>query len=101
MHAHETMKPCIGHRKCFRLLIHLHIKSLWARGGECLSHGLKFDLGMRFAIIYPCDSIVASCNGTSLPAVLCGSVMSRWKGLCGCKEVDLLSVRVTYVHHIA
>ena len=24
----------------------------------------------------------ASCSGTSLPAVLCSSVMSRWEGVC-------------------
>ena len=34
----------------------------------------------------------ASRSGTSLPAVLCGSVMFRWEVVCGCKEVDLLSV---------
>ena len=34
----------------------------------------------------------ASYSGTSLPAVLCGSVMFRWEVVCGCKEVDLLSV---------
>ena len=31
----------------------------------------------------------ASCSGPSLPAVLCGSVMSWWKGVYGCREVDL------------
>ena len=94
------------------------------------SHGLRFELAMCLAIV-PAIVLLASAlyvegkhvardvslsktlkaeseknqltcfSGTSLPAVLRGSVMSRWKGVYGCREVYLLSVCVTYVHHIA
>ena len=37
------------------------------------------------------------CSGTSLPAVL-SVIMSRWKGVCGCREVDLrVGVQGVYV----
>ena len=75
---------------------------------------VRFELGMRLAIV-PVIA-VASCNGTSLPAVLCGSVMSRcmegcvWLqggrfAVCVCACVCVCArmcarVCVTYVHYI-
>ena len=43
----------------------------------------------------------ASCSGTSLPAVVCSSVMSRWEGVCvvaGKLTVCLWSRLYKYIH---
>ena len=37
----------------------------------------------------------ASCSGNSLPSVLFGSVMSRWKGVCDCREVNCVFMEFT------
>ena len=77
-------------------------------GVSVFSHGLRFELAMCLAIVpvivlvlYVEGKHVARdvslsktlkaeseknqptcCSATLLPAVLCGSVMSRWKGVC-------------------